>query len=252
MTTQETYTIGDAAKKVKVETHVLRYWEEELGLDISRNDLGHRFYTDTDVELLDHVKRWKDQGLQLKAIRLMLSENGKLSVPQEVVREAQAMIEKAAEEVCARKDKAVQIDLTRTKATEEKAVQDGTGNINAIHKDTAQTEGELVEKREGAGAQLAACDDAASVENILLDERSSKAAKLQFLLENLVSRAVRENNEAVLKELDYQFRQFEENAQAREQKHWEREEEHYKKLDELICQRGRRKDKRKKYPRTKF
>lgn len=223
MTAQETYTIGDAAKKVKVETHVLRYWEEELGLDISRNDLGHRFYTDTDVELLDNVKKWKDQGLQLKAIRLMLSENGKLSVPREVVREAQAMVEKAGEEVSAKKKK-------------EKPSQ----------------ETEIVDKPEEKDAQLAACKDTASVENILLDERSSKAAKLQFLLENLVSRAVQENNEAVLKELDYQFRQFEENAQAREQKHWEREEEHYKKLDELICQRGRRKDKRKRYPKTKF
>lgn len=192
MTTQEIYTIKDAAKKVNVETHVLRYWEEELGLSIGRNELGHRFYTKEDMELLTHIKEWKDQGLQLKAIRLMLSEDGKLSVPQEVVRQAQSMVERQNR------------------------------------------------------------DNAVTVENILLDERSSKAAKLQFLLENLVSRAVRENNETILKELDYQFRQMEENAQAREQKHWEREEEHYKKLDELLCQRGRRKDKRKRYPKQKF
>lgn len=247
MTTQETYTIGDAAKKVKVETHVLRYWEEELGLDISRNDLGHRFYTDTDVELLDHVKRWKDQGLQLKAIRLMLSENGKLSVPQDVVREAQAMVEKAAEEVSARKEKSGD-----TQAAAASESRDGKADPEEMATEKSVAAGEIADNREAPGAQLAACDDTASVENILLDERSSKAAKLQFLLENLVSRAVRENNEAILKELDYQFRQFEENAQAREQKHWEREEEHYKKLDELLCQRGRRKDKRKKYPKAKF
>lgn len=247
MTTQETYTIGDAAKKVKVETHVLRYWEEELGLAISRNDLGHRFYTDTDVELLDHVKRWKDQGLQLKAIRLMLSENGKLSVPREVVREAQAMVEKAAEEVSVRKEKnGLEQDDAVSEGQEEKA------DSKEMSKEQSAATEKIADRREVPGAQLAACDDTASVENILLDERSSKAAKLQFLLENLVSRAVRENNEAILKELDYQFRQFEENAQAREQKHWEREEEHYKKLDELICQRGRRKDKRKKYPKAKF
>lgn len=187
MTAQETYTIKDAAKKVEVETHVLRYWEEELGLPIGRNDLGHRCYTKEDMELLANIKKWKDQGLQLKAIRLMLSEDGKLSVPQEVVREAQSLVERREKE-----------------------------------------------------------DGAASVENILMDDRSSKAAKLQFLLENLVSRAVQENNAVILKELDYQFRQFEENAQAREQKRQEREEEHYKKLDELLCQRGRRKDRRKR------
>ena len=84
------------------------------------------------------------------------------------------------------------------------------------------------------------------MENILLDERSSKAAKLQYLLENLVSRAVQESNEMVLKELDYRFRQMEENAQEREQKRMEREEEHYRKLDELLCQKGRRKGRRRR------
>ena len=60
------------------------------------------------------------------------------------------------------------------------------------------------------------------------DARGSKAARLQFLLENLVSKAVQENNRMILKELDFQFRQLEENAQAREQKRQEREEEHYR------------------------
>ena len=38
------YLISDASKKVDVEAHVLRYWEEELKLDIPRNDMGHRYY----------------------------------------------------------------------------------------------------------------------------------------------------------------------------------------------------------------
>ena len=42
--------ISDAAKRVKVEAHVLRYWEEELGLPIKRNELGHRYYTEEDVK----------------------------------------------------------------------------------------------------------------------------------------------------------------------------------------------------------
>ena len=42
--------ISDAAKEVKVESHVLRYWEEELRLPIKRNELGHRYYTQEDVE----------------------------------------------------------------------------------------------------------------------------------------------------------------------------------------------------------
>ena len=35
--------ISDAAKEVQVESHVLRYWEVELGLKIQRNEWGHRF-----------------------------------------------------------------------------------------------------------------------------------------------------------------------------------------------------------------
>ena len=35
-------TIKEAAKKLHVETHVLRYWEDELKLDIKRNAQGHR------------------------------------------------------------------------------------------------------------------------------------------------------------------------------------------------------------------
>ena len=44
------FLISDAAKKVEVEAHVLRYWEEELGLPIKRNELGHRYYTEEDVK----------------------------------------------------------------------------------------------------------------------------------------------------------------------------------------------------------
>ena len=34
------YLISDASRKVDVEAHVLRYWEEELELDIPRNEMG--------------------------------------------------------------------------------------------------------------------------------------------------------------------------------------------------------------------
>ena len=94
MTAEGMYTIKEAAKKVHVEAHALRYWEEELGLSISRNDQGYRQYSEEDMELLERIRQWKEKGMQLKAIRLMLSENGRLSVPQEIVREAQSMLEK--------------------------------------------------------------------------------------------------------------------------------------------------------------
>lgn len=76
---KEYFMISDAAKLVDVESHVLRYWEEELKLPIKRNELGHRYYTQKDVERFKEIKELKEQGLQLKAIRMILKD-GKLSV----------------------------------------------------------------------------------------------------------------------------------------------------------------------------
>ena len=58
--------------KVEVESHVLRYWEEELEIDIKRNDMGHRCYSEKDVKILQRVKTLKDKGIQLKAIKDMV------------------------------------------------------------------------------------------------------------------------------------------------------------------------------------
>lgn len=71
---QTYYLISDAAKKVQVESHVLRYWEEELQLPIKRNELGHRFYTEEDINRFINIKNLKEKGLQLKAIKLVLQD----------------------------------------------------------------------------------------------------------------------------------------------------------------------------------
>lgn len=79
---QKKYLISDAAKQVHVESHVLRYWEEELGLPIKRNKQGHRFYTAEDVDRLRRIKQMKEQGLQLKAIKTALKlEDGEGEMP---------------------------------------------------------------------------------------------------------------------------------------------------------------------------
>lgn len=66
------YMISDAAEMVHVESHVLRYWEEELELVISRNEMGHRYYTRENIKEFQYIKELKDQGYQLKAIRTIL------------------------------------------------------------------------------------------------------------------------------------------------------------------------------------
>ena len=68
------YIISEASAKTGLEPHVLRYWEEELGLVIERNELGHRYYTGEQLELLCRVKELKKRGFQLKAIKNELME----------------------------------------------------------------------------------------------------------------------------------------------------------------------------------
>ena len=77
MSEEKIYLISDASKKVQVESHVLRYWEEELKLPIKRNEMGHRYYTEEDIKEFMEIKHLKEQGLQLKAIRMILND-GKL------------------------------------------------------------------------------------------------------------------------------------------------------------------------------
>lgn len=67
------YMITEAAKRVNVEAHVLRYWQKELALPISRNEMEQRYYKESDIELLKKVKHLKEQGFQLKAIKMILS-----------------------------------------------------------------------------------------------------------------------------------------------------------------------------------
>lgn len=66
---EKVYSISEAAAMVEVETHVLRYWEEELDIEIHRNEMGHRCYSERDIKILQRVKTLKDRGIQLKAIK---------------------------------------------------------------------------------------------------------------------------------------------------------------------------------------
>lgn len=68
------YMISDAARKVDVEAHVLRYWEEELDLSIGRNEMSHRYYTEENIHLFQQIKELKEQGVQLKAIKILIPD----------------------------------------------------------------------------------------------------------------------------------------------------------------------------------
>lgn len=79
------YLISETAKITQVEPHVLRYWEEELGLAIGRNEMGHRYYTDKDIQTFLTIKELKKKGLQLRAIRSIIQQKDQQINGQEIV-----------------------------------------------------------------------------------------------------------------------------------------------------------------------
>ncbi|MCI6043385.1 MerR family transcriptional regulator [bacterium] len=79
------YLISETAKITQVEPHVLRYWEEELGLAIGRNEMGHRYYTDKDIQTFLTIKELKKKGLQLRAIRTIIQQTDQQINGQEIV-----------------------------------------------------------------------------------------------------------------------------------------------------------------------
>ncbi len=81
------YMISEAAKEVGVESHVLRYWEEELEIGIGRTEMGHRYYTEDDIQLFHCIRKLKDEGVLLKELKLLVPElqKAKKFKKQEVV-----------------------------------------------------------------------------------------------------------------------------------------------------------------------
>ncbi len=86
------YMISDAATLVNVESHVLRYWEEELELVIPRNEMGHRYYTKENIDDFMKIKELKEKGYQLKAIRMIIHNGNKdYQFPEEDLEQSQIL-----------------------------------------------------------------------------------------------------------------------------------------------------------------
>lgn len=80
------------------------------------------------------------------------------------------------------------------------------------------------------------------------ETREQKNIRLQQLLKEMIVDAVHSSNEelyrevkeSLLKELDYQFRLQEEREDAREEERINRQEEHFRQIDELLRERNKR------------
>lgn len=197
---EKIYLISDAAKQVQVESHVLRYWEEELKLPIKRNELGHRYYTEEDITRFRQIRDLKEQGLQLKAIRNMLQKGEALSLSP--LQQAPQMQQ--------------QLPPQSLPETEHKR------HVLMVNK------GEFVpiseESKEAKSLRLQQL-----LQNMIVEAVRSNNREV-----------CDEIKESLLKELDYQFRVQEEREDEREEARTSRQEEHYRQIDELLRARVRR------------
>lgn len=77
------FRIGEVAQLVGVKAHVLRYWEEELGVIAPMKTRGaHRQYRRRDVEVALRVRELlHDEGLTLDGVRRRLREESAPKAP---------------------------------------------------------------------------------------------------------------------------------------------------------------------------
>ena len=189
------YSISEAGKLVGVESHVLRYWEDELQLKIPRNGKDYRYYTDLHIQLLKKVKELKEKGYQLKAIEQVLKRmlDGEEDVnPDEILRQNAVNILKEGK----------------------------TGEVMAVEEKKSVKEG-------GGKQELSALSPEEKMQRF--------QQLMNHIIGNAVGQAVKENSEAIsgeisrqvndrmVQELEYMMRISD-----------EREEERFKMLDESL------------------
>lgn len=189
------YSISEAGKLVGVESHVLRYWEDELQLKIPRNGKDYRYYTDLHIQLLKKVKELKEKGYQLKAIEQVLKRmlDGEEDVnPDEILRQNAVNILKEGK----------------------------TGEVMAVEEKKSVKEG-------GGKQELSALSPEEKMRRF--------QQLMNHIIGNAVGQAVKENSEAIsgeisrqvndrmVQELEYMMRISD-----------EREEERFKMLDESL------------------
>lgn len=237
---EQTLFISDAAKKVHVEAHVLRYWEEELELPIKRNELGHRYYTEEDVKRFQEIRELKERGLQLKAIRLIL-KNGKLDRLSDG---ENTQAEKAAEaaKIAEKANSAAKIAEKTSSATKTGEKVGSAAKTVEKMTDEMQHGKKTVEVMKTAEKVTGEVEPIKTTSVVGEESREEKAARLQWLLKQLFKEVLQENNEvmcrevreSILKEMDYQFRMQEEREDEREAAQIKRDEEHFRRVDELL------------------
>lgn len=257
------YMISDAAKKIDVEPHVLRYWEEELAVDIPRNEMGHRYYREEDIEMMSGVKYLKEKGFQLKSIRILLPEITRVKkLETRRLLELRDRLDLAVSQEELRLQREQELRECGAAAAEEPSEeQAGTelqagSAVSGARKKPFSAESALAAENRSSGeepAERAELSRPAAEAGVLQQE--DKMQRFRSIMNEIIMEAMQENNkqltgsitESVSHEFAYQMKRKEQLA-----------EEHFKQLDRVLreyqqgqkqaavareCSGGRRKSK---------
>ncbi len=202
------YQVSEAAETLETEVYTLRYWENQLGLEVPRNAAGHRYYEEPQILMFRNVKRLKEAGFGLRQIK--------------------AMGERMAEVASLSDDKLAELRIKISGLeAEQETVFTGREKIQP-----EQKEREVGEERE----EYSLCVSKASeCTPTVQEERTDGVRMLQEGMTKWLGDLLQKNNEhlsqkieegvseRMARELRFLFRQQE-----------EREEERYRRLDRTI------------------
>lgn len=225
------FMISEAAKQVQVESHVLRYWEEELNLKIGRTEMGHRYYTEDDIQLFRCIKKLKNEGMLLRDLKPLIPE----------LRATRKILTSARNDSAARSETSgpetgrSQISRSETNGPETSRFEAGKSEAKTSIKvsdthtlpaaETSISSPKNADKPEElaiAQAEVIPITQLEQVRSLIGDVLTEVVTANNTSLEKNISRKVTSD---VIREMDFMF-------QAKERQ----EEEHYRKLDCLIRQ----------------
>nr|WP_288625908.1 MerR family transcriptional regulator [uncultured Roseburia sp.] len=239
------YMISDAANIVHVESHVLRYWEDELELNIPRNEMGHRYYTKENIAEFQRIKELKEQGYQLKAIR-MIVHNGPIEglTAEAPLPVGQAPLSAGAAAAIPQPVQPAAAQMAAVAQPAQQSVQPVQQSVQAVQPPVAQQTAVAQAVQPVAPQQLPVKNTAESPQSIL--NNTDKMAQFTELMTEIVGKALAANNEElgqsiseevgkqVIKEMNYLMRERE-----------EAEEDRFRRLDAAIRGNIRKKDEQK-------
>lgn len=217
--TKSRYMIKEASKIIRVEPHVLRYWEDELKLSIPRNDMGHRYYRKEDLEMFRGILLLKNKGFSLKAIQLLLPDLERVCqlddlgldiLKEEVDARVQELElrEQAAASVSTLPARQLMEQLTPVTETESLHIPDRITSGEAPIAETADQKDSTLDAPDHTSlASMPARKPVISEkEDLSVEEHSetdsqTRLAQFTHIISDIVNKVLEENNTRLVKEI---------------------------------------------------